>query len=387
MPSFKNNYGTEFVKRTKKSRSLDKVDASCPKIKKVRSVIKCEPDTDIREYSKPVYEFIYQTAEQWGQKGPNASNPAAIRSPPLSILLTAPSIALLTPPLLNSRALTPITDIYGSATHTPVPQIPNNANGNIDLLLLSIPDTAAPVGDNTIRSLPHQSFTTTSCKSNLITEFSEVCNIVSEYDVIEVEDLTDLDKESQALEAGAFITPADDSDRLDLSTIRDTLPEEKLLVESTNVLIYKDIATEKGGRKYFNKDFVFVSDSLDPDLRNILDYEELPDTYISRAYSSPGNGSIEGIPTSHQDSESQQLNEKAVQETRPSAVDPEDNQFEVKRVIDNQVIPVSQGRRKKMITQYWVKWKGYPDDNNSWVNEANMYEDLIKAYRAVQTSA
>ncbi len=75
---------------------------------------------------------------------------------------------------------------------------------------------------------------------------------------------------------------------------------------------------------------MFVGDSLDQgnsetaysifipfahhklDLRNILDREELPDTYISGAHSSPGNGSTEGIPTSHQDSESQQLNEKAV---------------------------------------------------------------------------
>jgi hypothetical protein len=40
-----------------------------------------------------------------------------------------------------------------------------------------------------------------------------------------------------------------------------------------------------------------------------------------------------------------------------------------------------------MITQYWVKWKGYPEADNSWVNEADMHEDLIKAYRAVQTSA
>ena len=39
-----------------------------------------------------------------------------------------------------------------------------------------------------------------------MTESSEVCNIASEYDVIEVEDLTDLDEESQALEAGESLT-------------------------------------------------------------------------------------------------------------------------------------------------------------------------------------
>jgi hypothetical protein len=36
-----------------------------------------------------------------------------------------------------------------------------------------------------------------------------------------------------------------------------------------------------------------------------------------------------------------------------------------------------------MITQYWVKWKGYLEADNSLVNKANMHENLIKAYRAV----
>lgn len=81
-----------------------------------------------------------------------------------------------------------------------------HANGNIDPLLLSMPDTAAPVGENTIRSPPRQSFTITSRESNSVTESSEVCNIASEYDVIELEDLTDLEEESQALEAGKSLT-------------------------------------------------------------------------------------------------------------------------------------------------------------------------------------
>jgi hypothetical protein len=110
------------------------------------------------------------------------------------------------------------------------------------------------------------------------------------------------------------------------------------------------------------------------------------------------------MPTSHQDPEYRQLSEQAVQETRPCPVDPEDNQFEVERVIKDQVVPVSRGRHEKMITQYLVKWKGYPsgkdiqveriskwkgypEDDNSLVNKADIHEDLIKAYRAVQTSA
>ncbi|KAH8588264.1 hypothetical protein B0O99DRAFT_600946 [Bisporella sp. PMI_857] len=148
-----------------------------------------------------------------------------------------------------------------------------------------MPDTAARVGDNTIRSSPRQSFSITSRASNSVTESSKVCNIASEYDIIEVEDLTGFDEEPQALEA----------------------------------------TTEKGRRKRFDEDFVFVGGSLDPDLRNILDREDLPDSYISGTHGNPSNGSTESIPTSYQDPEYQQLSEQAVHETSPSAVDPENN--------------------------------------------------------------
>lgn len=123
----------------------------------------------------------------------------------------------------------------------------------------------------------------------------------------------------------------------------------------------------------------FAHHRLDPG--NTLDSEELLGSQISEAYSSLGNHSTRGIPTSRQDPEYPLLSEQAVQEPRPSAVVPEDNQFEVERVMDDQVVPVGRGRRKKMITQYWVKWKGYPEDDNSWVNEADIHDDLIKAYR------
>lgn len=99
-----------------------------------------------------------------------------------------------------------MTDVCGSATHIPVSQIPNNANGNIDPLLLFMPDPTAPGVDNTILSSPRQSFAIASRESNSVTESSEVCNIASDYNVIEVEDLTDLDEESQALKAGESLT-------------------------------------------------------------------------------------------------------------------------------------------------------------------------------------
>jgi hypothetical protein len=81
------------------------------------------------------------------------------------------------------------------------------------------------------------------------------------------------------------------------------------------------------------------------------------------------------------------LANKAIQEPRPSAVVPEDNRFEAERVLDDQVATVGRGRRKKMIAQYWVKWKEYPEDGNSWVNEDDIDEVLITAYRAEQSLA
>jgi hypothetical protein len=112
------------------------------------------------------------------------------------MLLTAFLTALLTPPSLNSRALTLITDVYKSVTYTPVPQIPNNVNSNIDLLFFFILKTAAPVKDNIIRLLPCQSFAIISCELNSVTESSKVLNTASEYNVIKVKHLTNLNKQS-----------------------------------------------------------------------------------------------------------------------------------------------------------------------------------------------
>lgn len=106
--------------------------------------------------------------------------------------------------MLNSRASTPITDVRKS--YIPIPQIHNDANRNIDPLLLSMPDPTASVRDNTIFSSPRQPFAITSNESNFVTESSKVCDIASDYDVIKVEDLTYLDEESQAIEAGESLT-------------------------------------------------------------------------------------------------------------------------------------------------------------------------------------
>jgi hypothetical protein len=48
------------------------------------------------------------------------------------------------------------------------------------------------------------------------------------------------------------------------------LPGEKLAVKSTNILTYEDIAIENRGRNCCNEDFVFVSDSLNPNNSRLL---------------------------------------------------------------------------------------------------------------------
>jgi hypothetical protein len=67
-------------------------------------------------------------------------------------------------------------------------------------------DIAVPVRNNIIRLSSCQSFIITSCESNSVTESSKVCNIVLEYDMIEIKDFTDLDEKSQALETSKSLT-------------------------------------------------------------------------------------------------------------------------------------------------------------------------------------
>jgi hypothetical protein len=45
------------------------------------------------------------------------------------------------------------------------------------------------------------------------------------------------------------------------------------------------------------------------------------------------------------------------------------------------------GRRKKLVTQYLVRWGGYPDDQKIWLNEDRTHENLIEAYRSAATTA
>ena len=99
---------------------------------------------------------------------------------------------------------------------------------------------------------------------------------------------------------------------------------------------------------------------LDPG--NTLDSEELLDSRVSEANSSFRNDSTRGIPTSCQDLKYPLLGGQDFQRSKPSAVVLKHNEFIAERVIDDRVALVGRGRRKKMVTQYWVKWAGYPED-------------------------
>jgi hypothetical protein len=66
-----------------------------------------------------------------------------------------------------------------------------------------------------------------------------------------------------ALLVVSFIPPVDNTNWLNPSIIRDTLPIKRPATDSTNILTYRDIAI-KQERNYLDKDFVIVGDLLNP---------------------------------------------------------------------------------------------------------------------------
>ncbi|KKY22682.1 putative carbonic anhydrase 2 [Phaeomoniella chlamydospora] len=64
----------------------------------------------------------------------------------------------------------------------------------------------------------------------------------------------------------------------------------------------------------------------------------------------------------------------------PFAVDPDDRQYLVERLLRRRVRKI--GKRKKV--QYLVKWEGYPESRNEWVNEADINDDLVEAFMEEQ---
>ena len=62
---------------------------------------------------------------------------------------------------------------------------------------------------------------------------------------------------------------------------------------------------------------------------------------------------------------------------RPPPIIPEDNQYEVEEVLDYKVVRRGRGKERK----YLVCWVGYGQEEDSWVAEEDIHEDLVAEYR------
>ena len=64
---------------------------------------------------------------------------------------------------------------------------------------------------------------------------------------------------------------------------------------------------------------------------------------------------------------------------RPPPVVPEDNQYIVEKILDHRD---QQRGRNKVVRQYQVRWQGYDERDDSWVNEDDINDELIAEYEA-----
>ena len=67
------------------------------------------------------------------------------------------------------------------------------------------------------------------------------------------------------------------------------------------------------------------------------------------------------------------------QNDQPAAIDENDGQFLVERLLDRRIRRV--GRYRKEVTEYLVKWSGYGHEHNQWVKEDDVSEDLKIEYK------
>ena len=53
-----------------------------------------------------------------------------------------------------------------------------------------------------------------------------------------------------------------------------------------------------------------------------------------------------------------------------------DDQFLVESLLGKRTRRI----RRRRVAQYLVRWKGYPEEENTWADEADIHEGLIKDY-------
>lgn len=68
----------------------------------------------------------------------------------------------------------------------------------------------------------------------------------------------------------------------------------------------------------------------------------------------------------------------APQQARPPPVDPEDNQYLVRRLLKRRAYR----HRGRKVVRYLVEWEGYGAEHNCWVREADIHRGLVEAFNA-----
>ncbi|KAF7502846.1 hypothetical protein GJ744_005001 [Endocarpon pusillum] len=87
------------------------------------------------------------------------------------------------------------------------------------------------------------------------------------------------------------------------------------------------------------------------------------------------SNSVQFVTESQDDGYPPPASVQEIQDIDPSvAVDPDDRQFLVERLVRKRV------RRKRV--QYLVKWQGYPENENTWEDEKDIHRGLIEIFTA-----
>lgn len=68
----------------------------------------------------------------------------------------------------------------------------------------------------------------------------------------------------------------------------------------------------------------------------------------------------------------------ALQQARLPPVDPEDNQYLVRRLLKRRAYR----HRGRKVVRYLVEWEGYSAEYNCWVREADIHRGLVEAFNA-----